>query len=216
MLAKIKGLMRIRYITSHPADMTDDLINAHKDNYKLMPYLHLPIQAGSNKILKEMNRKYTREEYITVVDKLRTARPDIALNSDFIVGFPGEKNQDFDETVDLVKTLRFAGSYSFKYSPRPGTPASLKGKPVDQKIMNRRLSVLQDILKDQQKEFNNSFIDKELPVLIEKTGKKDSQFVGRSEYLQPVHVLSKKNIIGEVINVRVNSITSFSLHGKVC
>jgi tRNA-2-methylthio-N6-dimethylallyladenosine synthase len=216
MLAKIKGLMRIRYITSHPADMTDDLINAHKDNYKLMPYLHLPIQAGSNKILKEMNRKYTREEYITVVDKLRKARPDIALTSDFIVGFPGEKNQDFDETVDLVKTLRFAGSYSFKYSPRPGTPASLKGKPVDQKIMNRRLSVLQDILKDQQKEFNNSFIDKELPVLIEKTGKKDSQFVGRSEYLQPVHVLSKKNIIGEVINVRVNSITSFSLHGKVC
>ena len=216
MLAKIKGLMRIRYITSHPADMTDDLINAHKDNYKLMPYLHLPIQAGSNKILKEMNRKYTREEYITVVDKLRKARPDIALTSDFIVGFPGEKNQDFDETVDLVKTLRFAGSYSFKYSPRPGTPASLKGKPVDQKIMNQRLSVLQDILKDQQKEFNNSFIDKELPVLIEKTGKKDSQFVGRSEYLQPVHVLSKKNIIGEVINVRVNSITSFSLHGKVC
>ena len=216
MLAKIKGLVRIRYITSHPADMTDDLINAHKENYKLMPYLHLPIQAGSNKILKEMNRKYTREEYISVVDKLRKARPDIALTSDFIVGFPGERDQDFEETLDIVKTLKFAGSYSFKYSSRPGTPASLRGKPVDPETMNKRLSILQGILKGQQKDFNNSFLDKELPVLIEKTGKKKGQFVGRSEYLQPVHILSKKNIIGEIVNVKVKSITSFSLHGDIC
>ncbi|MDC3090860.1 tRNA (N6-isopentenyl adenosine(37)-C2)-methylthiotransferase MiaB [Rickettsiales bacterium] len=215
-LSKVKGLMRIRYITSHPADMTDDLINEHKNNFKLMPYLHLPIQAGSNKILKEMNRKYTKEEYVKVVDKLRKARPDIALTSDFIVGFPGENDQDFDETLDLVKTLKFAGSYSFKYSPRPGTPASLHKKLVDQETMNKRLSVLQEVLKDQQKAFNLSFLDKELPVLIEKTGKKDNQFVGRSEYLQPVHILSKKNIVGEIVNVKINSITSFSLHGKVC
>ena len=215
-LSNIKGLMRIRYITSHPADMTDDLINEHKNNFKLMPYLHLPIQAGSNKILKEMNRKYTKEEYVEVVDKLRKARPDIALTSDFIVGFPGEKDQDFDETLDLVKTLKFAGSYSFKYSPRPGTPASLHKKLVDHETMNKRLSILQEVLKDQQKDFNYSFLDKELPVLIEKTGKKDNQFVGRSEYLQPVHILSKNNIIGEIVNVKINSITSFSLHGKVC
>ena len=215
-LSKIKNLHRIRYITSHPADMKDELIQAHKHNLKLMPYLHLPIQAGSNKILKEMNRRYTKEKYLTIVDKLRKAKPDLALTSDFIVGFPGETHKDFDETIDLVKIIRFAGSYSFKYSPRPGTPASLINNLTDDSVSDKRLKVLQSILKTQQEEFNDSFIGNKLSVLIEKKGKKKNQYVGRSQYLQPVHIISSDDIIGQILDIKIESRTSFSLHGRVC
>ena len=214
-ISKIKGLERIRYITSHPADMTDELIDEHKRNYNLMPYLHLPIQSGSNKILKDMNRRYTKEEYVSIVERLRKARPDIALTSDFIVGFPGEGDKDFDDTMDIIKLLKFAGSYSFKYSPRPGTPAALKNQTVDEKISDRRLKILQNELKKQQRDFNSSCLGKKMSVLIEKKGKKENQFVGRSEYLQPVHVFSKENLSGKIVNITINSLTSFSLHGTI-
>ncbi len=216
LLSRIKGLIRIRYITSHPADMTEELIREHKNNFKLMPYLHLPIQSASNKILKAMNRRYTKQDYLSIVNKLREARPDIALTSDFIVGFPGENKNDFDETIDLVKSLKFAASYSFKYSSRPGTPAALMQLNVDEDTMNFRLETLQNVLNSQQLEFNNSFLDKTIPVLIEKPGKKSNQFVGRSEYLQPVHIFSDESVIGKIVKVNISSVTSFSLHGKVC
>ena len=214
-VAEIKKLKRIRYITSHPADMNEELIREHKINKKLMPYLHLPIQSGSNKILKNMNRKYTKEHYIKIVKKLRKSKPDIALTSDFIVGYPGETKRDFEETLDLIKYIKFAGSYSFKYSPRPGTPSSLKNDFVDSEILDNRLRLLQNELKQQQKDFNNSFIGKQLSVLFEKKGKKNNQYVGRSEYLQPVHVFSSKSLVGEILNVKIDSITSYSLHGKI-
>ena len=214
-LEKIKNLNRIRYITSHPSDVDEDLIIAHKKINKLMPYLHLPIQSGSNKILKAMNRKYTKERYLEIIQHLKKARPDIAITSDFIVGFPGETDTDFDDTMDVVKSIKFAGSYSFKYSARPGTPASLLKHTIEDDISNKRLKILQEELTKYQTEFNNSFLGRNLSVLFEKKGKKDNQYVGRSEYLQPVHVFSKKSLIGKILNVDINKITSFSLHGIV-
>tara|TARA_E500000178_G_scaffold349039_1_gene405216 strand:+ start:9547 stop:10887 length:1341 start_codon:yes stop_codon:yes gene_type:complete len=212
---QISEIKRIRYITSHPADMSDDLIIAHSKIKKLMPYLHLPIQSGSNKILRKMNRKYTKENYVKIVGKLRESRKDLALTSDFIVGFPGETSQDFDETMDIVKEVKFAGAYSFKYSPRPGTPAFELKNLVDETESNRRLQTLQKELLIQQNNFNKSFIGKNLSVLIEKEGKKKNQYVGRSQYLQPVHVFSNENIIGKIFNVSINEITSHSLHGEI-
>ncbi len=214
-LSEIKGLDRIRYITSHPADMTDELILEHKSNTKLMPYLHLPIQSGSNKILKEMNRRYTKEIYLKIVQKLRSRTPNIALTSDFIVGFPGESKSDFDDTMDIVKTVKFAGSYSFKYSPRPGTTAFLKKFDLDDKIINERLNILQKELNFQQKQFNEKCIGLNMEVLVEKYGKKKNQYVGRSEYLQPVHIISDDNLIGKIVKVKIKSLTSFSLHGTL-
>ncbi len=214
-LSKIKGLERIRYITSHPADMTDELILEHKNNSKLMPYLHLPIQSGSNKILKEMNRRYTKETYLKIVEKLRNRTPKIALTSDFIVGFPGENKSDFDDTMDIVKSVKFAGSYSFKYSPRPGTPAFLKKFDLDDRIINDRLNILQKELNLQQKQFNEKCIGLKMKVLIEKFGTKKNQYVGRSEYLQPVHIFSRENLIGKLVKVTIKSLTSFSLHGTL-
>ena len=214
-LSKIKNLERIRYITSHPSDMNNELIFEHKKNNKLMPYLHLPIQSGSNKILKKMNRKYTREEYIEIVNNLRYLKPDIALSSDFIVGYPGETQKDFEETLSLVKKIRFASSYSFKYSPRPGTPSSLKNQTSSDKEIEERLRIIQYELNKQQKEFNFSFLGKNLSVLFEKIGKKKNQYVGRSQYLQPVHVISSESLIGKILSVKIEKITSFSLHGSV-
>ena len=214
-LSKNAKLKRIRYITSHPSDMSEKQILEHKLNKKLMPYLHLPIQSGSNKILKEMNRNYTKEEYIKIIENLKKARPDIALTSDFIVGFPGESEKDFDDTMDVIKLLGFAGSYSFKYSPRPGTPASLIKNTVDERVTDKRLKIMQTELSKQQKDFNNSFIGKKLSVLIEKVGKKKNQYVGRSEYLQPIHLISKDSLVSKIVDVKIESITAYSLHGKI-
>ena len=214
-LSEIKNLKRIRYITSHPSDMDNDLILEHKTNMKLMPYLHLPIQSGSNKILKKMNRKYTKEDYTEIIKNLRTARPDIALSSDFIVGYPGETKKDFEDTLKIVKRIKFAGSYSFKYSARPGTPSSTQAQSCCTEELDCRLKILQNELNSQQKEFNNSFLGKKLSVLFEKIGKVKNQFVGRSEYLQPVHVISSKPLIGKILNVRIDKITSYSLHGSI-
>ncbi len=212
---QISGIKRIRYITSHPADMTENLIDAHYRINKLMPYLHLPIQSGSNKILSKMNRKYTKEDYISLVNKLRKSRKDLALTSDFIVGFPGETSQDFEETMDVIKKVKFAGSYSFKYSPRPGTPAYELENVINEDESDKRLRIIQKELLLQQNDFNNSFIGKDLSVLIEKKGKKNNQYVGRSQYLQPVHVFSKKEIIGKIFNINIKDITAHSLHGEI-
>ena len=214
-ISNIEGLQRIRYLTSHPSDITDELIKEHGNNYKLMPYLHLPIQSGSNKILKKMNRKHTKESYIELIKKVRTARNDLAISSDFIVGFPGETNKDFEDTLEVVKEINFASSYSFKYSPRPGTPASLMKNHVKEETKKKRLQILQKELNNQQEIFNNSFLGKELSVLFEKKGKKKNQFVGKSQYLQPVHVISKESIIGEIHNVGIHNKTSHSLHGNL-
>ena len=214
-LSKIKGLKRIRYITSHPNDIKSDLINEHKNNKKLMPFLHLPIQSGSNRILKEMNRKHSKEDYIELIKLIKSDVPDMAFSSDFIVAYPGETNHDFEETIDLIEKINFASSYSFKYSPRPGTKSSLKKEQVDDKTSTNRLKKIQELLLTQQTNFNNSFINKTVEVLVSSRAKKNNQFVGRTKYLQPVHFFSSKNVIGETLNIKIDNLTSFSLHGKV-
>ncbi len=210
-LAKIPGLERLRYTTSHPTEIYDDLIEAHGNIPQLMPYLHLPVQSGSDKILKDMNRRHTAEEYLQVIAKLKKARPDIAFSSDFIVGYPGETEQDFRDTMAIVQEVKYAQAYSFKYSPRPGTPASvLPQLPED--IKNERLQELQALIKKQQDEFNASFLGKELNILLEKTGRKENQLVGKSEYLQAVTVENSTNAkIGDIVKVRVNKIMTNSL-----
>ncbi len=214
-ISDIRNLERIRYVTSHPCDITDELINEHLRNKKLMPYLHLPVQSGSNKILKKMNRNYSRESYIELINKIRHVRNDMAISSDFIVGFPGETDKDFWDTIQLVKEINFASSYSFKYSSRPGTPASLKANTVNDNVKTRRLHILQKILDKQQKDFNKSFVGEKLSVLFEKKGKNKNQFVGKSEYLQPVHVITNESIIGKIAKVNINRKGSFSLHGEL-
>ncbi len=214
-LSKISGLERIRYLTSHPKDIDDVLINQHIDNLKMMPFLHLPIQSGSDKILKEMNRKHTKRFYLNLINKIRKKNKNMAFSSDFIVGYPGETHNDFEETIDLIKKVRFASSYSFKYSPRPGTPASVKNNFVDPKIADIRLNKIQKILNEQQSEFNISFLNKTIKVLFSGKGKKTNQFVGRSQHLQPVHVFSTENLIGKVLKVKLLDLTSFSFHGKL-
>ena len=214
-LSKIKDIKRLRYVTSHPNDIGDDLIYEHKLNTKLMPFLHLPIQSGSNKILKEMNRKHTREFYIELIKKIRFHVPEIAFSSDFIVGYPGENNRDFEMTLDLIDTVRFASSYSFKYSPRPGTKSSLTKNNISEETSSARLKKLQEVLNLHQKEFNEKFIGKTVEILINSRGRKDCQFTGRTPHLQPVHVFSKRNIIGELMMVKIESLTSYSFHGKI-
>ncbi|MBL6621384.1 MAG: tRNA (N6-isopentenyl adenosine(37)-C2)-methylthiotransferase MiaB [Rickettsiales bacterium] len=185
-LEKIDGIKRIRYTTSHPNDMHDDLYEAHAISKKLMPYLHLPIQSGSNRILEKMNRKHDSEKYLRIIEKLRIARSDIAFSSDFIVGFPGETNSDFQDTLDIIKEVKYSGCYSFKYSKRPGTPAELYDNQVSEDIKSERLKILQDLLSSQQYEFNKKFEDKQMEVLFEK--KINNQIIARSEYLQPVNL----------------------------
>ncbi len=184
----VEGISRIRYTTSHPRDMDDDLINAHRDIAACMPYLHLPVQSGSDAILEAMNRKHTREDYFQVIERLRAARPDLALSSDFIVGFPGETDQDFEDTLDLVRRVKFAQAYSFKYSPRPGTPASVIEEQVPEDVKSERLTRLQALLDQQQQEFNQSTLGMEMDILLEREGKLEGQLLGRSPYLQAVHV----------------------------
>ena len=213
-MSKIDGLKRIRYLTSHPIDINEELIDEHKQNIKLMPFLHLPIQSGSNKILKSMNRKHTREFYLDLIKKIKDKVKNMAFSSDFIVGYPGESDNDFEETLDLIEKVKFASSYSFKYSARPGTPSSIK-KCIDDNIANKRLKKIQQILNEQQREFNISFLSDTVEVLFSNKGKRDNQFVGRTPHLQPVHVFSKENIIGKILRVKIERLTSFSFHGNL-
>ncbi len=212
-LAKIEDLKRIRFTTSHPNDMCDSLINLFGVEPKLMPYLHLPVQSGSDKILKAMNRKHTAQEYLNILKRVRERRPDIAISGDFIVGFPGETDADFEETVQLSREVGYAQAYSFKYSSRPGTRAAELDE-VDESVKGARLLKLQTALNKQQKEFQNSMIGNSYPILIEKKGKEAGQVVGRSPYLQPVFLKGSKELIGKIIIVQMKSIRTNSLEGK--
>ncbi|WP_029910258.1 tRNA (N6-isopentenyl adenosine(37)-C2)-methylthiotransferase MiaB [Caulobacter sp. UNC358MFTsu5.1] len=212
-LAKIDGLDRIRYTTSHPRDMGEDLIEAHGELPQLMPYLHLPVQAGSDKILKAMNRDHTAESYVRLIEKIRAARPDIAMSGDFIVGFPGERDGDFEKTLDLVREVGFASAFSFKYSRRPGTPASAMPGQVDEAVKAERLDRLNALLDEQQKTFNAAQVGKVLAVLFEKKGRNPGQIVGRSPYLQAVHAVGSDDLIGKIVPVRIESSAKMSLGG---
>ncbi|MBT9473623.1 MAG: tRNA (N6-isopentenyl adenosine(37)-C2)-methylthiotransferase MiaB, partial [Phenylobacterium sp.] len=212
-LAKIEGLDRIRYTTSHPADMGDDLIAAHAELPQLMPYLHLPVQAGSDKILKAMNRAHTAESYLRLVEKIRAARPDIAMAGDFIVGFPGERDADFEATLQLVREVGYAGAFSFKYSRRPGTPASALPGQVADEVKEERLARLNALLDEQQRAFNVSQAGRVLPVLFERPGRHPGQLSGRSPYLQAVHVEGPDHLIGQIVPVRIESGQKMSLAG---
>lgn len=214
-LAKIDDLKRIRFTTSHPNDMTDDLINAFGDTEKLMPYLHLPVQAGSNTVLKAMNRKHTAESYYEIIDRIREVRPDLALSGDFIVGFPGEDEADFQATLDLCERVRYAQAYSFKYSERPGTPAAESKKLVPEDVKSERLARLQEMLTAHQWDFQTSLVGQELDVLFEKTGRMDGQLIGRSEYLIPVHVFAPDEMIGEIKRVKVEKSERNSLTARL-
>jgi len=211
-LAEIRGLDRLRYTTSHPRDMDDELIAVHGEIEKLMPYLHLPVQSGSDRVLAAMNRQHSREDYFQLVERIRATRKDIALSSDFIVGFPGETDKDFEDTMDLVRRVVFAGAYSFKYSPRPGTPASTE-RQLPEDIKNERLQALQAILFEQQSAFNKSCEGKAFSILFEKPGRKEAQAVGRSPYLQPVHVDGALPLIGKLREVRIAAALPNSLKG---
>ena len=214
-LSRIKGLKRLRYITSHPNDINANLINEHKLNSKLMPFLHLPIQSGSNKILKEMNRKHTREDYLNLIKKIRFDVPNMAFSSDFIVGYPGETDNDFQQTLDVINKVKFASSYSFIYSPRPGTKSSLiRDNSITEEVARKRLKIIQELLTKQQNEFNIRFLGKTEEILISSKAKKNNQYVGRTKYLQPVHIFSSKNIIGQILRVKLKSLTAFSFHGE--
>ncbi len=182
------ALDRLRYTTSHPADMSADLIAAHRDIPALMPYLHLPFQAGADRILAAMNRKHTAADYLRLIDRIRAARPDIALSTDIIVGFPGETDADFEATLDIVRRVTFAQAYSFKYSARPGTPAATMEHHISDAVKSQRLAILQEMLSAQQEAFNRSQLGRNLPVLLEKAGRKPGQLAGRSPFLQAVHV----------------------------
>ena len=214
-LSSLPELKRIRYITSHPSDIDDELILEHKNNKKLMPFLHLPVQSGSNKILKKMNRKHSRENYIELIKKIKCEVRDMAFSSDFIVGYPGETDDDFQETLDLIDKVEFASSYSFKYSPRLGTPASLIKDRIDDSILNKRLKKIQSILNEQQKKFNETFLGKEVDVLFTNLGKKNNQYVGRTPFLQPVHVFSSSDLVGKILKIKIERLTSFSFHGRI-
>ena len=214
-LAGVDGLERLRYTTSHPRDMSDDLIAAHRDNPKLMPYLHLPFQAGSDRILAGMNRKHTAADYLRLVERIRAARPDIALSTDIIVGFPGETEDEFEATLDLVRAVGFAQAYSFKYSARPGTPAASLGSEVPAAVASERLERLQGLLGEQQASFNAECVGKVFPVLFEKPGRRQGQLVGRSPYLQPVHAMAASSFLGRILPVVISSAGPHSLAGDV-
>ncbi len=215
-LAAIDGLERIRYMTSHPRDMSDDLIRAHGDEEKLMPYLHLPFQAGSDRVLAAMNRKHTAAEYLDLIARIREVRPDIALSTDIIVGFPGETDEDFEATLKLVEEARFAHAYSFKYSSRPGTPASTMDEQVPEEVKRERLDRLQAAIEAGYARFNGAFVGKTMPVLFEKAGRYPGQLVGRSPYLQLVHADADASRIGEIVNVEIQEARSNSLAGVIC
>jgi len=214
-LAKIGGIERIRFTTSHPKDMDEDLIQAFADEPKLMPYFHLPVQAGSDKILKSMNRSHTAEEYLDIIARLRAARPDIAISGDMIVGFPGETDADFEATMELVRQVNYASCFSFKYSKRPGTPGAAMFNQIDEGVKGERLARLQALLNEQQVAFNQSMIGKTLPVLFEREGRFEGQLSGRSPYLQAVHCDGPVELIGQIANVEITGATKNALSGRL-
>jgi tRNA-2-methylthio-N6-dimethylallyladenosine synthase len=214
-LVEIPGLERIRYTTSHPLDVDDALIEAHRDLPQLMPFLHLPVQSGSDRILAAMNRRHRADDYLHTIDRFRAAQPEIALSSDFIVGFPGETDEDFDATMRLVREVGYAQSFSFRYSPRPGTPAALLENAVPDAIAQARLHELQELLEVQQNAFNASMVGRTLPVLFEKPGRHSGQLIGRSPYLQGVHVYAPQNMLGTIQPVRILSSSHNSLGGEI-
>ena len=212
-LDEIDGLERIRFITSHPNDMSDDLIAAHGECARLMPYLHLPVQSGSDKILKQMNRGHTAESYVRLIERIRAARPDILLSGDFIVGFPEETEADFQDTLDLISEVRYGHAYSFKYSARPGTPAAERVQ-VDADQANDRLQCLQALIRRQQRDIQDTMVGRELSVLFEKPGRKTGQMVGKSEYMHAVHVEDETLARGDIAPVRIVASVSNSLSGE--
>ena len=214
-LADIPDLLRIRYTTSHPRDMADDLILAHRDVPALMPFLHLPVQSGSDRVLAAMNRKHTRDDYLRLVDRLRDARPDLAMASDFIVGHPGETDADAEATLDLIRRVGFAQAYSFAYSPRPGTPAAGAPGQVPAAVKDARLQALQALLRDQAASFNKGTEGKTLPVLFTGLGRRPGQLSGRSPFLQPVHVDASPALIGQVVPVTIMHGSPTSLSGTL-
>ena len=213
-LARIDGLERIRYTTSHPADMKDALIDAHGDVEKLMPYLHLPVQSGSSRILKAMNRSHSAETYLAVIEKVRAARPDIAISGDFIVGFPGETEEDFEATLRTVDAVRYAAAYSFKYSPRPGTPAAGMDRQVAREVMEDRLQRLHDRIAVHQLAFNRSTVRKDTQILIERPGRRPGQMIGRSPWLQSVHVETQSEP-GALLDVTLTAAGPNSMTGAI-
>ena len=214
-VGEVPGVERLRYTTSHPHEMDDDLIAAHRDLPKLMPQLHLPVQSGSDRILAAMNRRHTRADYLRIVERLRHACPELALTSDFIVGFPAETEDDFAATLDLVVEIGFSGAFSFKYSPRPGTPGAEMTGQVDEAIKSERLQRLQQAIDESQAKFNRSCLGRTFEVLFEREGRHAGQLVGRSPYLQPVQAIAPKELIGEIAAVTITEIGSNSLFGAL-
>ncbi len=214
-IAEIDGLERIRYTTSYPADVDDDLIDCHKNLKKLMPYLHLPIQSGSDSILKKMNRRHTKDEYLRVVEKLKEANPLIGMSSDFIVGFPGESDKDFQDTLDVVNRVKYIQAFSFKYSRRPGTPASVMENQIEEKVKKERLQILQDLLFDYQLKFNQESVGKIMPVLFEGDGRHKGQLTGRTPYMQNLYAKADSSLLNKIVSVKVTGASTNSLKGEV-
>jgi tRNA-2-methylthio-N6-dimethylallyladenosine synthase len=214
-LAEIPGIARLRYSTSHPRDVDETLIEAHRDLASLMPFVHLPVQSGSDRILSAMKRKHTADDYRRVIERFRAVRQDIAFSSDFIVGFPGETEDDFRATLALVRQIGYAGAYSFKYSPRPGTPAAEMQEMVSAEEMDERLVRLQELIDSQQSAFNRATIGNIVDVLFERSARNAGQVVGRTAYLQPAHVMASEEVIGQVLPVRIESLERYSLLGEL-
>lgn len=213
-VAELDGLKRLRYTTSYPADVNDDLIACHRDLKVLMPYLHLPIQSGSDKILKAMNRRHTSGDYLRIVEKLQKANPDLRMSSDFIVGFPGETDEDFQATLDVVNKVKYIQAFSFKYSRRAGTPAAIMPNQVEEKVKKERLNILQNLLFSYQEAFNKSCVGKVMPVLFEQKGRHKGQLIGRTPYMQNLHIETESDNINKIIDVEVTEATTNSLSGK--
>jgi tRNA-2-methylthio-N6-dimethylallyladenosine synthase len=213
--AKLPGVLRLRYATSHPLDMDDDLIRAHAENQKLAPFLHLPVQSGSDRILAAMNRRHTARDYLDIVEKVRRARPDIALSSDFIVGFPGETQVDFEATLDLVRQVRYASAYAFKYSARPGTLAADSKEPVPEDVKAERLAALMDALDGQRHAFNHASVGKRFGIVLDKPGRHAGQLIGRTPYMQAVSVYAPVSLVGEMTDVEITGVRSNSLLGDI-
>ena len=214
-LDKIAGLKRIRYMTSHPNDITEGLIAAHGDVTKLMPFLHLPVQSGSDRILKAMNRSHSVRSYLDILERMRELRPDIALSGDFIVGFPGETDQDFEETLQIVRDANYSQAFSFKYSPRPGTPAAGMDNQIAPEVMDERLQRLQALLNEQQYAFNQKTVGRKTDILLERQGKLEGQLIGKTPWLQSLHVISPGLKIGDLVEVEVTRAGPNSLTGQI-
>jgi len=214
-LAEVPGILRLRYTTSHPRDTDDDLVAAHRELPELMPYVHLPVQSGSDRILAAMNRKHTRKDYLEVIARLRAGRTDLAFTSDFIVGFPGETELDFRDSLTLVDEVGYAGAFSFIYSPRPGTPAAEMEEQIPVDVKSERLQRLQATITRNQRRFNAGFAGRTVDVLLEKPGKLPGQLVGRSPYLQAVQVMAPAECIGSVRHVTIDEVGRNSLFGSL-